>query len=284
MPGAMRAASAAFWAMLAWAAPAYCETLAETPEPRASNAAESPLPPADTSSQSTVPNGRQRVDLSITRFDAAEGDITLLFPAYTLAVPGGLLLGIGTNLVHIDAAADNQAVEEFGIGDTTATLQYAPSLEITASPWVPDTIGFSAALTAPTGDAEKSLGADAWIVDVGLGWSFPTVSDLWLVPSAYYSASFDEGRYAIPSREYGLSLELRWVFEGGVWFGYRPTLFRDLELGEWSDDHNLVLGKIFQGGFGVSLEYGRLNRLESGISRDTYTTLINVYYQFGRPL
>ena len=252
-----------------------------------------PLAAADQDSGSaeaktfSVPDGKHRVDLGYSTTDAAEGEYNILLPGYSLAIPGGIRFGIATAWAESVLSDDDDDLSESGdnrgLGDTSLQLQYAPSLDITASPWVPDSIGASVTVVAPTGDPDKGLGSDNWIVDLGLGWFFETRGNLWLAPAGFYEKAVKVGSDGIPMEEIGFGMGLIWLFDTGVWLGYTPELVFDLEADSWADDHSLIIGKMFSNGFGLSLEYGRRDRLDPIATRDDYVGVFNLYYQFGKP-
>ena len=225
-------------------------------------------------SQPPLVQGKHRFDLSLNRLDAEEGDVTVLLPGYTLAVGSSFRFNITANF--------QRGKTEEGLGDTLFVFQYDPSERITASPWIPDSFGLNATIRAPTGNADKGLGEDNWLVNVGAGWAFNPYRDIWLVPAGYYETTFSEKQGAVSDEETGISVNFIWFFNNGLWIGYEPTIARNLKLDEWADDHTFVLGKIFRNGFGLSVEYGRRDRLDLTAERDDYTTLLNFYYVFGQ--
>lgn len=232
------------------------------------------------------PEGRHRLDLSVVALDAAEGDIYTALPAYTYTFENRVRLGITGNYTFISASDAGKSLgidSGSGLGDTDFNLQFNPPSELTSSPWVPDNLGLTAGLTAPTGDPEKSLGSDQWAYRIGFGWGFNIPGSLYLVPSAEYGRSFREGSEALGMEYLGFALSLNYVFSNGLWVGYVPYLQRDLALHEWADDHSLVIGRMWPNGFGASLEYAQRRRLDKTARRDDYTGLVSVYYQFGSP-
>ena len=98
-------------------------------------------------------------------------------------------------------------------------VQYDPSERLTASPFIPDTLGLNATIRAPTGNADKGFGVDAWLVNLGAGWAFNPYQDLWLVPAGYYESTFDEEKDALPEEEIGISIDFIWLFSSGIWIG-----------------------------------------------------------------
>ena len=217
---------------------------------------------------------KHRLNLSLHRGDAEDGDATALLPGYTLALRPTFRFNITTSL--------RSERQEQGLGDSLFVFQYDPSRQLTAGPWIPDTLGFRAIIRAPTGDTEKGFSADAWLVNLGAGWAFNTHRNLWLFPAGYYENTFNDKEEAIPDEEIGISLNFVWLFDNGIWVGYEPTIARNLKQDDWANYHSFVLGKIFRNRFGLGLAYGRRNRLDDTAISDDYTALLNFYYLFGR--
>ena len=224
-------------------------------------------------SQPPLVQGKHRLDLSLNSLDAEEGDVTVLQPGYTLAVGSSFRLNITASFLRGE--------ENTGFGDTLFVFQYDPSERITASPWIPDSLGLNTTIRAPTGNADKGLGVDNWLVNVGAGWAFNPYRDLWLVPAGYYETTFSEEQGAVSDEEIGISVNFIWVFDNGIWLGYEPTIGRNFEVDDWFDDHFFIVGKIFRNGFGLGLEYGQRDRLDPISERDYYTAFLNFYYVFG---
>lgn len=230
----------------------------------------------------TTPPGRHRLDLSFSSLDAAEGDAYTVLPGYTLTLNEQVRLGIMGSYTLIDS--NSSAFESgSGLGDTDLLLQWDPSKNITSSPWIPDNLGVTLDLTVPTGDAGDLLGGDQWVGSIGVGWVATAIGNLQVIPSAAYSRSFAEGSDAAGLELAELGLSLFWVTPWGFWVGFSPFLQRDMEQSGWSDDYDVVVGKMWSNRFGLSLSYGRRNRLDPGARRDDYAGLLSVYYQFGRP-
>lgn len=233
-------------------------------------------------------SGRHRLDLSLTKWDSAEADSFTLLPGYTLALGNGIRISLTTSLTYLEQhdglVTDSEGnVYEFGVGDSIVTLQYDPSRNITASPWIPDTLGLHASIMAPTGNAAKGLGQDIWSSAIGAGWMYPIAGGFWLVPAANYEWSFREGSRGLSTEYAWVSTGLLWVSPHGFWLGYTPYFGRDLVADEWSTDHVLVIGKMWDDGFGISLDYGKINRIDDLARRDDWAAIFNFYYQFGSP-
>jgi hypothetical protein len=230
-----------------------------------------------------APHGPHRFDLSYSRVDAIDADADVFLLGYTRAVGSNVLVGVNGGVARLTAPADpaagrNQELDKLGLTDTLVTFQFDPSQRLTASPWVPDTVGLSASLLAPTGDADAS--GDFWFGSIGAGWLVDTISHLWLVPAIGYESTFAEGDLAVATEGVYVSCDITWVFPLGVWIGYSPSLGRELEADEWVDAHTLTVGKLWQKGFGLSFEVGKNDRISRIPTQDDETWFVNLYYQF----
>jgi len=152
----------------------------------------------ESKSQPSVVQGKHRLDLSLNRLDAGEGDVTVLFPGYTLAVESSFRFSVTASLQTQN--------HETHFGDTLFVVQYDPSERLTASPWIPDTFGLNATIRAPTGNAYKGLGIVNWLINVGAGGAFNPYRDLWLFPAGYYEATFNEEQGTVSDEEFGISV------------------------------------------------------------------------------
>lgn len=238
--------------------------------------------------QKFTPKGRHRLDFSYTRYDTFSGRIDQFLSTYTWAPRQYLRLSITGTIVSSDIPGGDpfdttDDLQETGTGDTLIGIQFDPSKNLTASPWVPDSVGFFAQLLAPTGNAEKGLGTDQWLATAGAGWAVDTFSHLWLVPAVGYEFSFSEDLLATPTNQPYLSVDFIWVFEFGAWVGVSPRIGYEIEESEWVDQYLITFGKMFQNGFGASVDFGRTEQINPQASRDDRVWLINLYYQFGKP-
>jgi len=244
---------------------------------------------ADEEDQATleryVPHGPHRFDLSYTHIDTVVGNVDLILFGYTGAFRPDMRIGVTGGVTRFRAPANpsvgiDENIDELGFSDTIVSFQYDPTARITASPWVPDTVGINASVIAPTGDSDKGLGGDFWLGSVGAGWLVDTFSHLWLVPAMGYETTFAEGDLAVPTEGVYVSCDIIWVFPFGGWIGYSPSLGREFEADEWVDGHTLTMGKLWSGGFGLSLELGKNDRISRVPARDDRNWLANFYYQF----
>jgi len=232
-----------------------------------------------------VPHGPNRFDLSYTHIDVIDADLDLFIFGYTRALRSNMRLGVTGGVTRFHAPADPAAgrdenMDEFGFSDTLISFQYDPTARLTASPWIPNTVGINASVLAPTADADKGLGGDFWLGSVGGGWLVDFFSHLWLVPAIGYESTFAEGDAAVPTHGVYVSCDITWVFPFGAWIGYSPSIGREFETDEWVDGHTLTIGKLWLAGFGLSLELGRNEHISRIPASDDRNWLANFYYQF----
>jgi len=238
--------------------------------------------------QKFTPQGRHRIDLSYTHYDSFAGEASLLLPAYTWAPRQHLRFSVTGSYVSNDLPANPEAgfpepAKNTGIGDTIVGIQYDPSSRLTASPWVPDSVGLAAQLLAPTGDADQGLSGDSWFASFSAGWAIDSISRLWLIPAIGYEFTFNEGKLSVPTNQPYTSLDFVWLFRFGGWLGVTPRIGYEFEEDKWAEEIVFTAGKMFAGGFGLSLDYGNIEQLSAGVDRDDRQWLLNLYYQFGNP-
>lgn len=238
--------------------------------------------------QKYTPTGRHRIDLNYTQYDTFAGDVEVFLPTYTWAPRQFLRLSITGSVVSNDSVGAGPqgsigGTTQTGVGDTAIGVQYDPTASLTASPWVPDSVGFFGEVIVPTGNTDKGLSTDTWFATIGAGWAIDSVSHLWINPAVGYEFTFNEDSLAAPVNQPYASLDLVWVFEFGAWIGISPRIGYDFEEDEWIDQYSITLGKMFRNGFGAGLSYGRIEQLSPRANRDDQTWLINLYYQFGKP-
>ena len=168
-----------------------------------------------------------------------------------------------------------------GFGDTRLLLQWDPSDNITANPWVPDELGLFISVTAPTGKASQGLGSDAWLAEIGFGAPVFISDRFVLLPSGYFARTYFEESSEFADDEFGGTLGLYWIFGERFWVGYEPTLFYNRVLEQSGTDHRLVVGKLFRSGVGVGMELYDRKRLDLFAERDDSILQLNLYYVFG---
>lgn len=219
-------------------------------------------PPPDDSAVSneqdtSAPGPRHRIDFGIQWFDAAEGDIVTGSLAYSW-VP--LAHHSFAAIVPI-VGADLGETEGSGIGDLRLQYNYVPSAKLTASPWVPNTLGMGFGLIVPTGDPDKGLGGDRLIAIPTLGWVFVVNERFTLLPTLQYFRSLQEGPTSGDFSSANLGVGFLYVFRSEFWLNYTPSLFRDFDpIDDTNLDHFLTLGKQFTPTFGGSLTLGDIER------------------------
>ncbi len=235
------------------------------------------------------PDGRHRMDLGWTKLDGFDGDIYVLLPSYTYSWDRQLRFTATTSVIELDIPRNEEIgipedIEETGWGDSQITVQYDPGGNLTASPWVPDTVGLFGSLLMPTGDEDKGLSGESWVGTIGAGWLMDLPKNFWLVPTVSYQGSFNHSdEFAYRVQEGGVALGMYWLFANRVWVGVEPYLGWDFDRDRDSDALRLILGKAFRNGMSVYLEWGTQDRGERIASRDDEVLLVNFAWQFGDP-
>jgi len=243
---------------------------------------------ADDDAGDDIGGGKHRIDityLDVETFDTNVVSNFVLF-GYTETFASSIRVGILSGIVFVSDSpspdsAETQKTTDVGLSDTILTFQYDFSQRLTASPWIPDTLGMNAQLIVPTGDEDGGIGIDSWLLSLGAGWGINLFKDIWIQPAVGYEFTFSEGSTATPSRLAYASMPIIWRSPSGFWIGYAPTISYDLEKSEWLDDGSLTIGKMFRNGLGLSLDYGTQDRVGPVSTPDDAQLVINFYYQFG---
>jgi hypothetical protein len=231
--------------------------------------------------QKYIPDRLHRLDLSYTRLDTVTGELDVLLFGYTGALRPNMRIGITGGISNYESPDNtDEMIDEYGLSDTLVTFQYDPSERLTANPWIPDSAGLYTSLSVPTGDPDGGLGSDLWLANLGAGWPIDFIASFWLIPDIRYEFSFAEGDEAIPTDGVYASCAILWLFPFGGWIGYAPTFGREFETSDWIDSHALTVGKMWAGGFGLSLDIGKNENIGPVPARDDRTWLVNMYYQF----
>ena len=241
----------------------------------------------DQSSENRSPlnDSRHRLELGYTSIDGFDGDLLVLTPSYTFSKSPHLRFTGSTQLVKLSVpkSADSDSERHTGLGDSIVTVQFDPGARLTASPWVPDTVGVFGAFLLPTGDVDEGLGLDAWAASIGAGWPLAVSDSFMAAPTLFYTRTFAHGDDAARIEELGIGVTLLWLSPIGAWLGIEPFISRDLENNENIDSYSLVIGKTFRNGLGVDLRWGTQHRFENFAERDDEVFLLSISWQFGDP-
>lgn len=229
-------------------------------------------------------DGRFLLDLSYTNTNSYEGSFDILAPGFTWLMRSDLRVGMSASYMSVDFNPELKPGVEptsSGLGDTIFFIQYDWDERLTASPWVPDDLGISLSILAPTGDAEQFLSQDTWAASFSFGWPVVTES-MWLFnPTIAYSFSFNEGPRAVNEHAVEIGLGIVKLFPSKFWIGYTPVLWYDFNDKSVNYDDHFTMGKMFSNGMGIGLDYGQIAR-HSRFSKLDTSFLLNFYYQFGK--
>jgi len=200
---------------------------------------------------------KHRIDFGLQWYDAAEGNSATGSLSYSW-VPldhhafAATLLLVGSDLSNAKGS---------GVGDTRLQYSWVPSANLTASAWVPKTLGMGFGLIVPTGDAAKGTGADRWVAIPTLGWVFLIGERFSILPSLQYLHSFNEGSAGEDVSTANLELGFLYVWGSRFWIKYTPSYFRDFQpVDDTNLDHFLLFGMQFSRVLGASLTLGNIER------------------------
>ena len=234
------------------------------------------------------PGGRNLLQLAYTRVDSAESETAIWLPNYTHAYSRNLRFsltaGISTASDIVALQGTPEESDSFsGIADSQFLVQIDPSAKLTASPVIPDTVGFTFSVQIPTGNQDKGLGVDAWIGQIGAGWLVDVPWRFWLLPSVQYQRSFSEGSEVPETDRITGGVGLYWLFPIKAWLGLAPSIGYDYFAEETFGNFSVVAGKSWSSGWGVDISWDRLDRIDPGARRDDEQIFFNLSYQFGKP-
>ena len=231
------------------------------------------------------PKGAHRLQMSYTYLNAAEADFAIWVPSYSWAYSRRLrvtgLTGYADAKFHVPNAIDDAA--RSGLFDSFLVVQYDPGRRLTANSFVPNTLGLTFKLRAPTGDAAKGLGLDTWVGTVGAGWLVDFPYRFWLQPTIQYGHSLHQGSLGRDVETAEASLGLYWLFPFRAWLGIKPAFDCDLVLDDCGTNLSLTFGKSWPSGFTINLSADRLDRIDPLATRDDRQVFLSVSYQFGEP-
>ena len=200
---------------------------------------------------------RHRIDFGAQWYDAADGDSLIGALSYSWVPLDHHAFAATLALVGSDVSN----AEGSGVGDTRLQYSWVPSAEITASAWVPKTLGMGFGLIVPTGDAAKGTGADRWVAIPTLGWVFLIGERFSILPSLQYYYSFGEASAAEDLSSANLELGFLWVWNSRFWINFTPSVFRDLQpIDDTNLDLLLTFGMQFSRVLGASLTLGNIER------------------------
>ncbi len=200
---------------------------------------------------------RHRIDFGVQWYDAAEGSSLTGALNYSWVPAEHHAFAATLALVGSDVS---DAVGS-GIGDTRFQYSWVPSAELTASSWVPNTLGMGFGLIVPTGDAAKGTGADRWVAIPTLGWVFLIGDHFSILPSLQYFYSFGEGSAGEDFSSANLELGFLYVWGSRYWINFTPSVFRDLQpIDDTNLDLLLTFGMQFSKVVGASLTLGNIER------------------------
>jgi len=231
------------------------------------------------------PQGAHRIQLSYTHLNSAEADLDIWVPSYSWAYSKRLrltgLTGYADASFHVPNSGGNS--DRGGRFDSFLVVQYDPGERLRANSFVPNTLGLVFKLRAPTGEADKGLGIDAWSGTIGAGWLIDSPYRFWLQPTIQYERSFAKGSLGVDINRAEVSAGLYWLFPFRAWLGIRPSYDCNFELDGCGTNLSATVGKTWSSGIALSLSADRLDRIDPLARRDDRQLFLSVSYQYGNP-
>jgi len=219
-----------------------------------------------TLSQSVVANDvddaplRHRVDIGAIFLNGFSADSMIGTVGYTYNLTTSANFNVAVPYLDPDTATGGDS----GFGDTILSLSYVPSVEISANPWVPRTVGTGLSILAPTGNVNEDRSLDAWVITPYLGLVIPLTDHFFFAPQLGYSHSLDKVVGDVDLRLAFTELGFAYVSDKGFWASYFPRFAFDLECDDWAIDHRLAVGKMVTRKFGLSIDYVFVERFNFG--------------------
>lgn len=241
---------------------------------------------ASVSEESDHETARHRFDMGFQLVDTPKGDTYIGLFGYTWAFKPTMSFSWGVTLDRSDLrfTGEGGIVDEdhVGLGDSLLIYSYEPSARITASPWIPNSIGFGMTLLVPTGDASRFLGADMFVASPRAGWVYELKKHFVFLPAFSYSKSFAHGDFAVPLEDAAVEFGLVWVHRSNFWISYLPELVYDFELEDWLYNDSFSVGKMFGPRIGFSVGYGILEKTNPVALRHDYAWHLLFHYVLPR--
>ena len=201
-----------------------------------------------------------RIDIGTSFLNTVDLDSFVASLGYTYNVSDSSNLSVTLPVLDPDTARSGNS----GVGDMVLAYSWVPFLRVSANPWVPRTVGTGVAVLAPTGNPESGRSLDAWIVAPYVGFAILATDRIVLTPQLGYVHSLDKTIDGVDIRLGFVELGFSFVALNGFWVSYVPQIVRDVESNEWTDNHQVSIGKMFSPGFGASVGYSYFDRFNFG--------------------
>jgi hypothetical protein len=222
---------------------------------------------------------RHRVDISALYTDAKSRDALNGIFGYTYNLAGTSNLSVA--VPYLDPDLDTGG--DSGIGDAMVSWSFVPYYSISANPWVPRTVGSGIAVLMPTGDVDKGRSLDTWVAYPFLGFVHPLTDRFFIAPRLGYIHSLGATVLGEDLRLISAEIGASFVAFDGFWVSYFPRFIHDLQTHERAINHMFSVGKQFAGGFGISLDYTALDRVDFGSDQPPqggFNDMIEVNFHF----
>ena len=194
---------------------------------------------------------RNRLDFSLAFLDTLGLDSLHFVFGYTYSLTPNANLSLTLPIVDGDVAERGG----YGLGDLELAVSFTPFLKIAANPWVPKTVGTGLVLLLPTGDPNQDRGLGAFVLNPFVGGVLPLSDSFFLLPQVAYSHSFHETSADVDIRLGTVSVGLTFVSFNGFWVGPLVEFVRDFDTDETAVNYDIIVGKEFSSGLGVSVQY-----------------------------
>lgn len=222
---------------------------------------------------------RHRIDLSALYLDSEKFDsvIGLFDYAYNLTPKSNIAL----EFVYLDSNIGRDGGS--GIGDTSITYSYEPTVGLSIKPWVPKKVGSGISFVLPTGNAKDGRSLDSVLVNPFIGGVLFLTDSFVLTPLLSYSYSLDPIITGKNVRFLTAELGMVWKGKNELWIGFYPSYIRDFEVNISHVNLRLSVGKMFSSSWGGSIEFADLEAFEPGAipgAEDLFDQTVKVSVHF----
>lgn len=224
---------------------------------------------------------RHRLDFSLVYLDSISDDSLNATLGYAFKLTPNA--NISAEISYLDSNVDLPGGS--GIGDTSLSFSWAPSVPLTVGPWVPRKLGSGIGLILPTGNASNSRSIDSVVIAPFLGLVYPVCDHFFIYPSLTYMWSVDK---TITGKDLSVGLidiGAGCIFNNGVFVNAYIAWIKDFEVDETYLNTELSLGWNFSANWSASVDYDNSEYFVPGTIVDVNGRVerqwgLNLHYNF----
>jgi hypothetical protein len=224
---------------------------------------------------------RHRLDFSLSYLSTFLDDSLSAEFAYTYSLTANT--NVSGSISYLDSRLNLGGGS--GFGDTSLTFSWAPTVPISAAPWVPRQAGTGLSLILPTGNPADGRSMDATVITPFLGLVYPVTDSFVLYPTLAYTWSVDKivtgDKLSIGVADLGIG----WISSKGFWVTIYAALVRDFEIDESYINTAISVGMVFSNNWGASIDFNNTDYFIPGTvpgfaGQIDHETSLNLHYNF----